>query len=402
MLATLVGYLRDFEVAEDALQEAFLAAVNQWPREGLPDRPGAWLTTVARRRGLDALRRRIAAQTKSELWMADQASYSLPVEFDGEREFPDERLKLIFLCCHPALSLEDQIALTLRSLGGLSTTEVASALLLPEATLAQRLVRVKRKIKDAGLAFELPGEAQWGPRLDGVFTVIYLIFNEGYYSSSDGPLVKSHLCEDAIALARALVQLLVGLHVPGRVAEAKGLLALLLFSASRSRARTGGDDEVVLLDAQDRQLWDRDKIDEAQFILDQALALAAPGPYQIQAAISALHAVAPSTSETDWLQIVALYRSLLRLRDTPVVALNLAIAVLMARGPEFARPLLDALDQAGSLKNYFPFSLAKAELLVREGHNDKALAVLDSARALARNDREERLLRSKIDHLRTR
>jgi RNA polymerase sigma-70 factor (ECF subfamily) len=402
VLATLVGWLGDFQLAEDALQDAFLAAVEHWPREGVPHKPGAWLTATARRKAIDRWRRtRPEAAELPELDIRLPADGDVTDRLDHLDDIPDERLKLIFTCCHPALPLEQQIALTLHTLGGLTTAEIAAAFLVPVPTMAQRLVRAKRKIKEAGIPYYVPPAHLLAERLDAVLLVLYLIFTEGYAATAGEALIRRELCEDAIRLARVL-ELLIRrspTDVPGEgYAEVLGLLGLMLLHHSRRTARVGMHGELILLDDQDRTRWDQDNIQEGLALVDKAFSLRHPGPYQLQAAISAVHARAAGAAATDWQHIAALYRELRAYLDTPIIRLNEAVAVSMAEGPWAGLQLMEPL--AEELSAYAPFYLAHADMLRRAGETEQARAAYAGALDLTQNQVERAFIIAKLESLR--
>ena len=398
IVATLLGVRKDFELAEDAIQEALIAALDRWPRDGLPDNPGAWLTTTARRKLIDRLRREQTGVRKHLEYAYDraiQADESDMFDDFDETSFKDDRLRLIFTCCHPALSLEAQVALTLRTLGGLTTKEIARAFLVPEPTLAQRLVRTKRKIRDAGIPYRVPPDHLLPERTTAVLTVIYLIFNEGYSATSGDALIRGPLCSEAIRLGRALSELM-----PDEP-EVLGLQALMLLHDSRRATRVDDRGELVLLEDQDRSRWDRAQITEGIRLVEEALRKGTPGSHQVQAAIAACHAEAESPEDTDWAQIAALYRTLGQINPSPVVDLNHAVAVAMSDGLDIGLRLVDELGDDGSLKDYHLFHAARADLLRRLGRYAEAAQAYENALALVENEMESRYLHRRLDEVRS-
>jgi len=394
VVATLIRVLGDFDLAEEAMQEAFARALETWPRTGIPDNPGAWIVTTARNRAIDRLRRERTLREKTG-WLKQLAELeALGGDETDMSGIPDDRLRLMFTCCHPALALDAQVALTLRTLGGLTTPEIARAFLVPETTMGQRLVRAKRKIRDAGIPYRVPPPELLPERVPAVLAVLYLVFNEGY-AATGGPLVRRELCDEAIRLARVLNELL------SDQPEALGLLALMLLQHSRRDARTSAGGELVLLEDQDRARWDHPMIDEGLAVLERAMALGRPGPYQVQAAIAALHTQAPRPEDTDWPQIAALYGSLLRMSPSPVVALNRAVAVAMADGPQAGLALVSALASRGDLDGYHLLWAAQADLLRRLGRRSEAEHAYRRALAIVATGPERRFLERRLAEVRS-
>jgi RNA polymerase sigma-70 factor (ECF subfamily) len=392
IVATLIRLVGDFDVAEEAAQEAFAAAAEQWPATGVPEFPRAWIIQTARHKAIDRIRRRVRLDKKLNAYVAAGFGQALADREYDPQEIPDDSLRLIFTCCHPALALEAQVALTLRTLGGLQTDEIARAFLVPTATMAQRLVRAKSKIRDARIPYAVPDTHEMPERLDAVLTVIYLIFTEGYAPTRGDALARTDLCAEAIRLGR----LLRGAMAPDPPAEVTGLLALMLLHDARRESRLDDAGDVVLLEEQDRSRWHKDQIAEALPLVEEALR-AGPGPYSLQAAIAALHCQAARFEDTDWLQIVLLYDLLQRLQPSPVVALNRAAAVAMAYGPRAGLSLIDALTK--ELDRYHLLHSARASLLRRLGNFQEAAASYRRALALVTNEAERRFLERRLEGL---
>jgi RNA polymerase sigma-70 factor (ECF subfamily) len=391
IVATLIRLFNDFEVAEEAAQEAFAAAVDQWRTAGIPEAPRAWIIQTARHKAIDRIRRRTRFTQAVQSIAASGSTVEEP-NYDST-EIPDDRLKLMFTCCHPALALEAQVALTVRTLGGLETDEIARAFLVPPITMAQRLVRAKRKIRDARIPYMVPGTNEMAERLDAVLTVIYLIFNEGYASTRGESLVRTDLCAEAIRLGRVVRMLMAP-----PPAEATALLALMLLHDARRSARLDEGGNLVVLEQQDRQRWDREQIDEALLLVEEALH-GKPGPFAVQAAIAALHCQAARAEDTDWPQILRLYDLLERLQPSPIVSLNRAVAVAMVHGSRPALTLVDALAAAGDLDSYHLLHSARADLLRRVGSAEEAAKSYARALALVTNDSERRFLERRLQEV---
>ena len=391
IVAALIGLVGDFDLAEECAQEAFAVAVDQWRASGIPDFPRAWLIQTAKHKAIDRIRRKARFEEKLESYVNSGFIRTMEEPDYDNNEIPDERLRLIFTCCHPALALEAQVALTLRTLCGLETDEIARAFLVPVSTMAQRLVRAKHKIRDAGIPYIVPETRDMAPRLDAVLTAIYLVFNEGYAATRGEPLIRADLCTEAIRLGR-LVRTLMSPQPP---AEVTGLLALMLLQDARRDARLDEAGDLVVLEEQDRSRWDHGQIAEALPLVDEALR-GGPGPYALQAAIAAQHCRAALSEETDWPQIVRLYDLLERLQPTPVVSLNRAVAVAMAEGAGSGLAIIDALSAASDLDEYHLLHAARADLLRRIGSSEEAAKSYKRALALVTNDSERRYLERRL------
>jgi RNA polymerase sigma-70 factor (ECF subfamily) len=390
VVATLIRILGNFDLAEEAVQDAYAVALARWPADGIPRNPGAWITRAARNKAIDRLRREKTLRAKTEALAELAALETQPQEEDSVSGIPDDRLRLIFTCCHPALAMEGRVALTLRTLGGLTTREISRAFLSSEPTVAQRLVRAKRKILEAGIPYRVPPDELLPERLDGVLSVLYLIFNEGYAATEGDSLIRRELCEEAIRLGRVLAALM-----PDE-AEVLGLLALTLLHYARREARVGPSGEFVLLEEQDRSRWDRPMIEEGRALLGRAMAKGMPGPYQVQAAVAAIHASASRAEDTDWSQISLLYTALAEMTPSPVVALNRAVAVAMSEGPASGLLLMDEIAESGELDEYLWLHSARADLLRRLGRVDEAKDAYRRALALATNPVDRAFLEGRL------
>jgi RNA polymerase sigma-70 factor (ECF subfamily) len=390
ILATLIRLVGDFDQAEDALHDAFRAALDQWPQAGIPDNPAAWLISAGRFKAIDRLRRRRLLQPLEE---ASEPAEPLPLDDEPPAEhFPDDRLRLIFTCCHPALPAEARVALTLREVCGLTTEEIARAFLTTPSTMAQRIVRAKAKIKEARVPYEIPPPDSLAYRLDTVLQVIYLVFNEGYSASSGHSLTRAEMSGEAIRLGRLLLELL-------PEPEVKGLLALMLFHESRRLARATPDGELILLDQQDRSLWNRDLIKEGTGLVEEALKSHRPGAYSLQAAIAAIHAEAPTAAQTDWSQIVVFYSLLLRVAPSPVVELNRAVAIAMRDGPAAGLQIVQDIEARGELDHYYLLHSVRADFCRRLGQREEARRAYQQALQYAQQGPERRFLEKRLTEL---
>lgn len=392
IVATLIALFHDFDLAEEVAQEAFAAAIGKWSDGNVPEYPRAWIIQTARHKAIDRIRSRARSEKKLETYVTSGLVRTMEEPdydtiWNQTSQIPDDRLRLIFTCCHPALSPEAQVALTLRTLCGLETDEIARAFLVPPATMAQRLVRAKRKIRDAGIPYSVPEKSDLAERLDVVLTVIYLVFTEGYAASREGPLVRTDLCSEAIRLGRLIRMLM----TPQPPAEATALLALMMLQDARRHARLDAEGELVILEDQDRSLWDRAEISEALPLVEEALRGGA-GPFALQAAIAALHCQAARATDTDWPQILRLYDFLERVQPSPVVSLNRAVAVAMVEGPQPALAIVDSLAAAGDLEDYHLLHAARGDFLRRTGAAAEAAKSYTRALALATNGSERRFL----------
>jgi len=391
IVAALITLIGDFDLAEEAAQEAFAAAVDQWPASGVPEFPRAWIIQTARHKAIDRIRRAARTVEKLESYATSGLVRTVEEPDYNTSEIPDDRLRLIFTCCHPALALEAQVGLTLRTLCGLETDEIARAFLVPPATMAQRLVRAKRKIRDAGIPYVVPETKEMAARLDAVLAVIYLVFNEGYAATRGGPLVRTDLCAEAIRLARLVRSLM----EPLPPKEATALLALMLLHDARRHARVDEAGDLVVLEEQDRSLWDQRQIAEALPMVDEAFRAAA-GPFALQAAIAAVHCSAARAEDTDWSAIVRLYDLLERVQPSPVVSLNRAVAVAMAEGPEAGLALIETIAASSDLDHYHLLHAARADLLRRMGSFEEAATNYERALSMVTNDSERRFLERRL------
>jgi RNA polymerase sigma-70 factor, ECF subfamily len=391
IVATLIRLVGDFDLAEESAQEAFAAAVDQWPASGIPEFPRAWIIQTARHKAIDRIRRRTRFAEKLETYVESGLVRTIEEPTYDTDEIPDDRLRLIFTCCHPALTLEAQVALTLRTLGGLETEEIARAFLVPTTTMAQRLVRAKRKIRDAGIPYSVPDTNDMPERLDAVLAVIYLVFNEGYVATRGEPLLRADLCAEAIRLGR-LVRVLMAPQPP---AEATALLALMLLHDSRRDARLDEAGDLVVLEEQDRRRWNGQQIAEALPLVEEAFR-GGPGPYALQAAIAALHCQAARAEDTDWPQIVRLYDLLERMQPSPIISLNRAVAVAMVEGAQGGLALIDELAAGGDLDEYHLLHAARADLLRRAGSSAEAAKSYQRALMLVTNESERRYLERRL------
>jgi RNA polymerase sigma-70 factor (ECF subfamily) len=406
VLATLIRLLGDFDVAEEALHDAFRAALEQWPRDGVPSNPRAWLVSAGRFKAIDGVRRRARFDALEDVGEKADVAINDTAAWADEKSVEDDQLRLIFTCCHPALAPDAQVALTLREVCGLTTEEIARAFLTPAPTLAQRIVRAKGKIRDARIPYEVPALPELPERLDAVLRVIYLVFNEGYAASSGAQVTRHDVSAEAIRLARLLVELLPALREPQGAAnsspgesEAQGLLALMLLHDSRRAARSSASGEIILLEDQDRSLWNRDQIAEGTRLVEQALSSGRGGPYAIQAAIAAVHAGAATAGETDWDEIVGLYGVLMGMDPSPVIELNRAVAIAMRDGPAAGLTIIDAILARGDLRDYRLVHAARAELCRRLGKTADARVSFERALALTRQEPERRLLERRLAEL---
>jgi len=391
IVATLIRLIGDFDLAEECAQEAFAAAVDQWEASGVPDAPRAWIIQTARHKAIDRIRRKGRYAEKLALYTSSGLAREMEEPDYDTSEIPDDRLRLMFTCCHPALSHEVQVPLTLRTLCGLETDEIARAFLVSTTTMAQRLVRAKHKIRDARIPYAVPETKDMAERVEAVLTVIYLVFNEGYAATRGASLVRTDLCAEAIRLGRLVVSLM-GTQAP---TEAKGLLALMLLHDARREARIDEEGDIIVLEEQDRSLWNREQIAEAQPLIGEALR-GAPGPFSLQAAIAAVHCLAARAQDTDWEQIVGLYDELSRLQPSPIVSLNRAVAVAMRDGPRRGLVLIDELSAANDLDNYHLLHAARADLLRRLGLRGEAAKDYRRALELATNESEKRYLERRL------